>query len=289
MECVGGSTDCGGSCVQTANDATHCGGCGQVCAAGEVCADGQCGLVCGGSSTNCGDLCVNTANDPAHCGDCDTICPGDQQCVNGGCALECGAATPCGQLCVDTHVDRNNCGGCGQACAQNELCVAGACEADQDQPVTIGNSESPGSCHGSAGFSIHLAGIALNAPATVTHVGVWSGGANNSAKCYIVEEAQVGVLGQTLAYSALSRFAVGANEIELVNPVQLPPGQYWVGCHWDRGNNALCLDTGVPNNPYFWNMNLNNLGGNGPIDWSQQGLIWRPAGDFRFGYYLITR
>ncbi|MDE0883120.1 MAG: hypothetical protein OSB21_11040, partial [Myxococcota bacterium] len=55
------------------------------------------------------------------------------------------------------------------------------------------------------------------------------------------------------------------------------------------GNNAQCLDTGVPNSPYFWNMNLNNLGGNGPIDWSQQGLIWRPAGDYRFGYYLITR
>ena len=216
------------------------------------------------------------------------MCPGDQQCINGGCALECGAATPCGQLCVDTHVDRNNCGGCGQACAQGEQCVAGVCEAEQNEPVTIGNSERPNSCNGSADFSVHLTGVTLTAPATVTHIGVWTGGANNQAKCYIVAEAREGVLGQTLAYSQLAAFPAGATEAELVNPVQLPVGRYWVGCHWNRGRNNLCLDFGVPNQPYFWKGDVNDMG-NGPIDWSQRGLIWRPNGNFRFGFYLVNR
>jgi hypothetical protein len=64
--CGAGGTNqcCGGVCVDTASDATHCGGCGQPCPLDRpTCCDGEC---------------VNTSGDPAHCFGCGNAClPGD--------------------------------------------------------------------------------------------------------------------------------------------------------------------------------------------------------------------
>ena len=163
-------------------------------------------------------LCVNTANDPAHCGGCDTVCP--EMCINGGCALECGAATPCGQLCVDAHGPR--CGGCGQACAQGGQCVAGRLRSRAKRAGHHQNTERPNSLQRVSDFSIHLTGVTLNAPATVTHIGVWTGGANNQAKCYTVAEARRGS-GSNLGVQSVAAFPAGATEAGSSTPCSYRP------------------------------------------------------------------
>jgi hypothetical protein len=41
--CPQGKTECGGACVDTQTDASHCGGCGRACGAGQQCTGGVCG------------------------------------------------------------------------------------------------------------------------------------------------------------------------------------------------------------------------------------------------------
>jgi len=40
--CKTGLTSCGGTCVDTSTDPSHCGGCGTVCPSGEPCSGGTC-------------------------------------------------------------------------------------------------------------------------------------------------------------------------------------------------------------------------------------------------------
>jgi hypothetical protein len=42
LECVGGTTKCGSSCVNTNNDPAHCGACSAACMSGEACFNGNC-------------------------------------------------------------------------------------------------------------------------------------------------------------------------------------------------------------------------------------------------------
>ena len=42
MMCDAGNTLCGSACIDTTNDANHCGGCGMACAAGKFCQVGAC-------------------------------------------------------------------------------------------------------------------------------------------------------------------------------------------------------------------------------------------------------
>lgn len=50
VTCAGEQTSCGGVCVDTHTDATHCGACGTVCPASGVCAAGRC------AATSCNAL-----------------------------------------------------------------------------------------------------------------------------------------------------------------------------------------------------------------------------------------
>lgn len=89
--CLEGETDCADECVDIANDARHCGACGNACASDEVCdGTGQ--------------------------------CIGQINCQNG--------TEQCGDACVDLDRDAQNCGACGTACGSNEACNAGVCEDD---------------------------------------------------------------------------------------------------------------------------------------------------------------
>ena len=47
LSCVGGTTDCGGLCVDTDNDPAHCGGCDNACGDGEGVLGGTCETTCG--------------------------------------------------------------------------------------------------------------------------------------------------------------------------------------------------------------------------------------------------
>ncbi|MBI4705653.1 MAG: hypothetical protein HY744_31565, partial [Deltaproteobacteria bacterium] len=126
--CGGGTTKCGGKCVDTAVDPQNGGGCALACPFGQVCSAGACALDCGGGTTKCGGKCVDTAVDPQNCGGCAKPCGPGQVCSASACALECtGGTSKCGGKCVDTAADPQNCGGCGAACGPGEACAAGKC------------------------------------------------------------------------------------------------------------------------------------------------------------------
>ncbi|MBI4701412.1 MAG: hypothetical protein HY744_09670, partial [Deltaproteobacteria bacterium] len=130
LACVGGTTNCGGKCVDAQTDPANCGSCGAACKAGEVCAAGACALSCGGGTTKCGSKCVDAQIDPQNCGSCGKACAGGEVCLAGVCTLVCGGGTTnCGGKCVDTQTDPANCGSCGKACGGGETCVAGACKS----------------------------------------------------------------------------------------------------------------------------------------------------------------
>jgi len=82
--CAPGYTQCGNACVVTDNDPNHCGACGNACAPGDVCMNGNCAQDCGGLD-QCGQSCVDFKNDPQNCGECGKQCKADQICVDGGC------------------------------------------------------------------------------------------------------------------------------------------------------------------------------------------------------------
>jgi hypothetical protein len=127
--CPSGERTCAGECRAMDRDATHCGGCGVKCAAGETCAAGAC--ACTAGLTSCGVAgCVDLKSDPANCGKCATSC-GGLLCNAGVCGPSCGTGlTACGASCIDLAVDPRNCGKCGVVCNAGETCQASACRAD---------------------------------------------------------------------------------------------------------------------------------------------------------------
>jgi len=152
--CPAPLASCGGRCTDTRDDRNHCGACGRVCAASEVCQNGACVPNCAPGETLCssasgGDagggelLCVSLMTDRAHCGACGRTCGRDQVCSGGTCTfmctggtIECRGATGAGRdagtdeterYCADVMSDRNNCGACGNQCIDGYTCVDGRC------------------------------------------------------------------------------------------------------------------------------------------------------------------
>ena len=74
-------------CTSLKTDPTHCGDCATACAAGSVCNDGTCGIVCGALQTTCGTGATATCHTPTGPSDCcGTACAVDKDCTAGGCA-----------------------------------------------------------------------------------------------------------------------------------------------------------------------------------------------------------
>ena len=94
--CRPGTTACGEACVVPASDPSHCGGCagqgGAVCAAEQVCQQGQCVADCSGAFQRCGRACVEVATDAFHCGACGAVCADVRSCHGGTCAYDVVAA-----------------------------------------------------------------------------------------------------------------------------------------------------------------------------------------------------
>jgi hypothetical protein len=76
-------TACGGSCVNTLTDSSHCGGCGVPCTGGQSCQSGSC--TCPTGQQFCGGACTDTSTDASYCGRCDTACAAGQTCQGGTC------------------------------------------------------------------------------------------------------------------------------------------------------------------------------------------------------------
>ncbi len=162
--CKQGFADCNslipdGCEVNIGDDATHCGGCGNLCTPAAntqpTCEAGACIFgACVPGYTNCNALAVdgcevNTGADPFNCGTCGTTCPSTPNaapgCNNGVCAV--GTCTPGFDDCdnsiwsgCETELATNafNCGMCGTVCGAipngypkcaASACVIGGCDA----------------------------------------------------------------------------------------------------------------------------------------------------------------
>lgn len=85
---------CGGVCVTPKVDPNHCGSCGNVCGASQVCSAGVCTSTCQDKLTKCGRACVDTRTDNNNCGACGTVCGSGKGCNTGTCVptISVGAA-----------------------------------------------------------------------------------------------------------------------------------------------------------------------------------------------------
>jgi hypothetical protein len=128
--CGVGDLVCPGVGCVNPRSRSHCGGCGNACAADEVCADGRCEPdVCGGTGeVDCGDGCVDLQASADHCGSCGNACSGP--CFDGDCGTGCESGqTECAPgACFDLQTDFTSCGACGNVCDPGVQCVEGSCE-----------------------------------------------------------------------------------------------------------------------------------------------------------------
>jgi len=143
LTCSAGRGDCDGTptngCeTNFSSSNTHCGRCGNTCAAGLTCTDGVCLLSgCASGLTLCGGACVDLNTDASHCGACRRTCVLPNAvpacfaaaCIVGACAAGFGdcdgnAANGCE---VSLTTSNTHCGACGRGCSTGQTCVAGAC------------------------------------------------------------------------------------------------------------------------------------------------------------------
>lgn len=130
--CPFGNVKCNGTCTSLALDRNNCGGCGKVCDADKLCANGSC--VCRENfQTDCFGKCVDMRSDNKNCGGCGVHCVAHASCADSLCSCDpnyslCPGVHGGATLCVDTQHESNaHCGGCGLVCPTNTQCVNGAC------------------------------------------------------------------------------------------------------------------------------------------------------------------
>jgi alpha-tubulin suppressor-like RCC1 family protein len=117
-----GLTACNGQCVDTTADPANCGGCNNLCFAGEQCMASMCrcaGTLCAAPGPT--QICTNLMSDPKNCLQCGHICPRGAVCSSNGCVCPAGL-TECRGGCVDLQFDNNNCGRCGVRCRATPPC-----------------------------------------------------------------------------------------------------------------------------------------------------------------------
>lgn len=115
-------TRCGGTCVDTASDIMHCGGCGQACLAPvggrAACSAGVCALSCSAGMHLCDSRCV-ADDDPNTCGSRCAPCPSgpvgsSPVCLSRVCDFVCDTGLHrCGGACISTTSPS----GCGTSCS----------------------------------------------------------------------------------------------------------------------------------------------------------------------------
>jgi hypothetical protein len=111
--------------VSLQSDRENCGACAAVCAAGELCIDGQC--ACADGKTSCDGVCVDLDHDEASCGECGQACGASETCIRGSCGCDAEGYEVCGGECAELATDPAHCGDCDTQCKQGELCSSGSC------------------------------------------------------------------------------------------------------------------------------------------------------------------
>ncbi|MDX9723201.1 MAG: hypothetical protein RBU37_20790 [Myxococcota bacterium] len=148
--CSPGTSYCSGTCVNTQNHLSHCGGCEQVCGdrahANPACTNGQCQYGCHSDWGNCNndwsDGCEQyLPNSVNHCGSCGNACPArahaSRSCANGQCSYACEAGwgncnNDWSDGCeVELAYSASHCGACGSTCPSraqaSKSCVSSEC------------------------------------------------------------------------------------------------------------------------------------------------------------------
>lgn len=204
---------CGGLCVDTDRDRSHCGFCNKTCDPGEVCSAGKCALSCQAQLVDCGGICTDPKTDRLHCGaagDCTgsnsgDVCGVGAVCVNGSCQTQCPSGSSlCGgtccsktccddgtgnALCVDAANDPGHCGcvagppaTAGATCSGGELCSGGSCSCP------AGLTSCHGACTNTA-FDPQNCGGCGNTPSVGAH------------RCASIETCLLGVCQPYLRWS----------------------------------------------------------------------------------------
>ena len=120
--CPAGATACSdGYCHDTTSDHDACGGCGNVCPAGDVCRSSACVAA------------VTTA------------VPASTTAVSGTTGAGCpSGTTACSDgYCHDTTSDHDACGGCGNVCPAGDVCSSSVCVALVTQGTTTAATTAP--------------------------------------------------------------------------------------------------------------------------------------------------
>jgi hypothetical protein len=102
-QCPTGQLYCTDSCADVSTSAANCGGCGNVCSAGQGCSGGNCVKAC----TTSADCLI-----------------ADEDCTAGACTC---SGTICGSTCVDTTSSHDQCGDCSTVCRADQICSASTC------------------------------------------------------------------------------------------------------------------------------------------------------------------
>ncbi|MGH2617449.1 MAG: hypothetical protein ACRDJC_19620 [Thermomicrobiales bacterium] len=153
-KCKNGAVRCGKVCVNTQNNALHCGRCGRRCGSTVACVNGDCqGGGCLGTQILCNELCVDPDDNEQHCGGCHNPCTDPLTCIDGECAC---AGTVCDDACVNTDDDPDHCGGCDQPCDPGEGCANGECVAVCNPPCPAGRDCHNGDCTCRGNFDCEL-------------------------------------------------------------------------------------------------------------------------------------
>jgi len=144
-DCNGSSSD--GCEVNTSNNVSNCGTCGNACFAANGtagCVSSACTVAsCNAGFQNCDGVYSNGCEkniktDPQNCNGCGNVCNGTNgtaSCTNGVCGITCNTGfANCDNNpangCEVALTTVSNCGGCGVACSNGHgttLCTAGAC------------------------------------------------------------------------------------------------------------------------------------------------------------------
>lgn len=200
-DCGLNATRCNGQCVVPLVDPNHCGGCGVICATGQVCTRGACvaGSSCLAGTVACSGSCVNPATDNAHCGGCPgTACAPGTGCSNGTCV----ATVPTdggGPACAGGGPPIYVASDAGTQCTGNlaQVSFRWAICACEDVNITSGNFRSDAfdsTRRGDGGLGGSLGANRAFLADSHFDVGgsVWSGGtagfANDANQCVIRQD-----------------------------------------------------------------------------------------------------
>ncbi len=256
-QCMGVSPDCcGGACVDTDSDPSHCGGCANACNLPNAmagCTKGACTVAqCTGGFTDCNgdpkDGCeADTMNDSANCGGCGMACPlgpnaatvvcGGGKCVISACMPSFGdcdgdAKDGC-EISIGT--DPKNCGACGKVCA-NGFCANAQCP----KRVFVTNGQVNGAMGGLGGAD----GFCQSAANQANLGGMWqawlsSGGQGAAARMMTQYPGPYVRLDGLLVANSFTDLAQNGPKVPIaVTETKLPPAKT-VGCA------NLAVDTGV--------------------------------------------